>query len=152
MEYSPKDTIKLHMEQKTNEELLDIWVKNDRNEYSPKAFDVIHNILLDERWVSIPMQTEFIETKEETNEMTLGEFFSFKFMISPKLIQIIYILGAVAITVGSLVFMRERFWIGILSIIVGNLVWRLVCETAIIFFKMNEQLAMIHEDLKRSIK
>jgi len=114
---------------------------------------VIHDILLYDREISIPMQTEFIEAKEANNNITIGGFFSFQFMISSKLIQIIYILGAIGITIASfIIIMRERFWIGILSIIVGNLVWRLVCETAIIFFRMNEQLGLIHQELKRSIK
>ena len=148
MDYSPKDTIRLHMGEKTDKELLDIWVNNKRNEYTAKTFTVIQHIL-QERGVEIPPQSEFIEiTEEENKNMTLGGFFSFQFMISSKLIQIIYILGAIGITVSSLVFMRERFWIGILGIIVGNLVWRLVCETAIIFFRMNEQLGLINQELK----
>ena len=78
-------------------------------------------------------------------------------MISSKLIEIIYALGAIGITVGSLQvhMMRERLWTGILVIIVGNLIWRLVCETAIIFFRISEQLgqlALIRQDLKRSVK
>lgn len=48
--------------------------------------------------------------------------------------------------------MRERFGLGILVIIVGNLIWRLVCETAIIFFRMNKQLGMINQELKRGLK
>lgn len=149
MDYSPKGTIRLHMEQLTTDELLNIWVKNDRDEYSTKAFEAIHDILL-ERGQIIPPQKEHLEKAEKRNDnMTLGGFFSFQFMISSKLIQIIYILGAVGITVASVVSMSGRsFWIGILGIIVGNLVWRLVCETAIIFFRMNEQLGLINQELK----
>jgi len=148
MDYNPNDTIRLHMEQLTNEELLDIWIENRRDEYTDKTFVVIHDIL-EERGVTIPQQSEFIENKEENNNMTLGGFFSFQFMISSKLIQIIYILGAIGITVGSVLSMSGRsFWMGILGIVIGNLVWRLVCETAIIFFRMNEQLGLIHQELK----
>lgn len=136
------------MGDKTDEELLDIWVKNDRDEYTDKTFVVIQHIL-QERGVDIPPQTEFIETKEENNHMTLGGFFSFKFMISSKLIRIIYILGAIGISLVSVVSMSGRFfWMGILGIIGGNLVWRLVCETAIVFFRMNEQLGLIHQEVK----
>jgi len=152
MDYSPKGTIRLHMEQMTNDELRDIWVENRRDEYTAKTFTVIHDLLL-ERGIDIPLQSEFIGfTEEANNNMTLGGFFSFQFMISSMLVEIIYALGAIGITVGSLFLMRERFPIGFLSLIVGNLVWRLVCETAIIFFRINEQLGLIHYDLKRVIK
>ena len=151
MDYSPKGTILLHMEQLTNEELLNIWVKNDRDEYSEKTFVVIHDILLNDRGVSVPMQKEFTETEQENNNMTILGFFSFQTMISSKLIQIIYVLGAFGITFASSFIMREQFLYGILGIIVGNLVWRLICETAIIFFRINEQLGMINQELKRSV-
>lgn len=149
MDYTPKDTIRLYMGEKTDKELLDIWVKNDHNEYTAKTFVVIQHIL-EERGVDIPLQSEFIEVIEkENNSMTLGGFFSFQFMISGTLIKLIYILGAVGITVASVDFMSGRFfWMGILGIVAGNLVWRLVCETAIIFFRMNEQLGLINQELK----
>ncbi|MDR3586254.1 MAG: hypothetical protein P4L59_13175 [Desulfosporosinus sp.] len=88
--------------------------------------------------------------------MTIGGSFSFQLMISSKLILIIYAFGAVGVTVSSLVLMSGRFlWEGIIGIIVGNLVWKLVCETAIIYFRISDpsgQLAMIHQELKRSVK
>ena len=61
----------------------------------------------------------------------------------------------IGITVASLnVMMRKQFFIGFLCVIVGNLIWRLVCETAFIFFRINEQLGqlgLIHQELKRSV-
>lgn len=152
MDYSSKGTILLHMEQLTTEELLNIWIKNDRDEYASQTYTVIHDILM-ERGETIPKQSTFIENVEENNNMTLGGFFSFQFMISSKLIQIIYILGVIGITVASLiVIIRGQFGIGVLSIVAGSLVWRLVCETAIIFFRISEQLVMINQELKRSVK
>jgi len=41
MDYNPKGTIRLHIEQRTDEELLDIWVKNRRDKYTAKTFTVI---------------------------------------------------------------------------------------------------------------
>ena len=67
---------------------------------------------------------------------------------NPRLVQIIYFLGACALTVLSLVlFMRNSFWIGILSIIVGNLFWRLICNV-ILFFLMHDQLDLIRQKLE----
>jgi hypothetical protein len=44
-----------NMQLKDSDELLGIWIKNDRSEWSDEAFLVIHNILL-ERLGSVPQQ------------------------------------------------------------------------------------------------
>lgn len=48
-------TIRTNLEPKSSDELLHIWNKNDRNEWSPEAFDVIQSILR-ERGVSFEPQ------------------------------------------------------------------------------------------------
>ena len=48
-------TIRTSLEPKSSDELLHIWNKNDRNEWSPEAFDVIQSILR-ERGVSFEPQ------------------------------------------------------------------------------------------------
>lgn len=140
------------MKQRTNNELYDNRLNNDRGDYSQETFDIIYNILL-ERGENVSPQTAQAEiTKEETNTMTLGGFFSFQFMISSKLIQSFYIIGAITVSIVCwILFMKNHLSTGILSIIVGNLFWRLACEIAITIFRMNEQLGLIHQELKRSI-
>ena len=148
-----KDSITSHMKQRTNDELSDISVKTNSNEYSKESFDIIYNTLL-KRGENVSPQTKHAETikKEEINKMTLRKFFSFEFMMSSKLIQSAYIVGAFAVTMISwILFMRNELIIGLLSIIIGNLFWRLACEVTIIFFNMHEQLGSIHQELKRSI-
>ncbi len=72
-------------------------------------------------------------------------------MISSKLIQSFYIIGAITVSIVCwILFMKNQLAVGILSIIVGNLFWRLACEIATIIFRMNEQLSLIHQELKRS--
>lgn len=49
-------SIRHNMQSKSSEELLKIWRKNDRDEWSDEAFSIIHNILL-ERLENVPEQT-----------------------------------------------------------------------------------------------
>lgn len=122
-----------------------------KGEYSTETFDVIVDLLKEQEETN-PPKSEHIAYVEEENK-SLKNFFSFRFLISSHIIEVVYIIGIIGITVVSWnVFMRERLLIGILSIVVGNLVWRLTCETAITFFRMNEklcQLSLIHQELKR---
>ncbi len=53
--------IKKHMEQKTTDELLSIWIKNDREELSNDAFEAVKLILL-ERGENLPQQVEKTST------------------------------------------------------------------------------------------
>ena len=77
-------------------------------------------------------------------------------MISSKLIQIIYALGAVGINCWQFGFNEWTiFSDGNLGHVIGNLVWCLACEMTIISFRINEQLdqlGLIRDELKRSVK
>ena len=57
--------------QKTTDELIEIWQTNDRVEWSEMTFDVVREILQD-RGVDIPPQDEPIT--EESEKSRLGEF------------------------------------------------------------------------------
>ena len=139
------------MKQRTNAELCDIRINDDYPEYSQETFDIIYNILLERKDNGSP-QTEQVEIEKGNNNLTLGGFLSFQYLISSKLSQSSYIIGAFAVSIVCwIIFMKNPLSVGILSVIVGNLLWRLVCEIAIIFFRTNEQLGLIHQELKRDI-
>ena len=81
----------------------------------------------------------------QANGFNWNDFFSFKNMIALRIIQVIYILGAVSITIGGLICMFTfggllGFFIGLLIIAVGNVFWRVWCELIIIFFRINKTL------------
>ncbi len=66
-------SIRHSMQSKSSEELLAIWRKNDRNEWSDEAFSIIHDILF-ERFGNVPEQNSDSRTrrrskraKEKTN-------------------------------------------------------------------------------------
>ena len=78
------------------------------------------------------------------------QFLSFRHMITPSLVKFLYFAGALLITIGGVVAI---FWpehgpkdlpggqpgaVGVL--IFGNLLWRMLCELAILLFSIHEVL------------
>jgi hypothetical protein len=61
-----KRQIRSRMEEKTTEELAEIWQKNDRTEWSAEAFEVIREILLD-RLGELPPQI-MTEESDDTDD------------------------------------------------------------------------------------
>lgn len=82
----------------------------------------------------------------------MGDFFSFKRLITTQIIGAIYVIGLIAITIGGIVAMfsgsTEAIAGGIMAITIGNVVWRLVCESAIVLFNMHDKLADLHDILR----
>ena len=139
-----KDDVYRNFNSKATEDLQRIWDENNRNEYSNVAFEVIEEILK-ERNVQIKPIREPIENQKEND----GSFWSFDKMISGTLIKILYWLGVIGIIItGALMFQDDdTILLGIGLIIVGNLIWRIVCEGIIIIFKIFEKLNLIENKL-----
>ena len=85
----------------------------------------------------------------------MSDFFSFRTMITPVIIQIIFwvgvalciIFGLGAIFFGSQYGNGGIFW-GILVLIFGPLLVRIYCEILIVFFRINETLTEIKHTLE----
>jgi uncharacterized membrane-anchored protein len=91
-----------------------------------------------------------------------GGYFSFRTMITPIIVKLLYVIGMIAITIEGFVTMFSRrgtfyfgyyvsggnFWRGLLIIVVGNLIWRVVCEVIILLFSIHEILASIEKRIK----
>ncbi|RJO67503.1 MAG: DUF4282 domain-containing protein [Myxococcales bacterium] len=82
-------------------------------------------------------------------------FWGFRKLVSLSLIKIIYVLVAV---LGSLVGFLAVLWSagemrfgaavgGLISLVVGNLVWRILCEGMIVVFSIHETLVSIDKKL-----
>ncbi len=96
---------------------------------------------------------------EVTDGLTEG-YFSFRKMISPALIKVVYVIGMVGIIVAAIFMVfagtKEtedtakllRVLSALLLATVGNLVWRLICEQVILLFSIHERLASIDRSLK----
>lgn len=95
-------------------------------------------------------------------ESWLADYFTFRMFITRPFIKIIYILGALALIVFGFLSMFSSPYPyvnanvsgggsvinGLLWIVIGNLVWRVMCESAIIFFRMHDVLKSIDYSLK----
>lgn len=96
--------------------------------------------------------------RESTNTTQIkreeeGGFFSFRTMITPVIIKILYVLGAIALIIVGIVMISdnlnsrygsdEEVWIGFGLIILGNLIWRIICEGIILMFNIHERLTSI---------
>lgn len=93
-----------------------------------------------------------VDSAPAKEDSTISDFFSFRKMISPILVRIIYIIGLAAITIRGLVLLsqvsqyhEERIWIGLGIIVFGNIVWRIICEGLILLFRIHEILRSIEK-------
>lgn len=101
------------------------------------------------------------ETTVETHEDFVGRYFGFRKLITPALIKWTYGLGALAITATCVIaiispvtfidYGRDSNKVtfgGILALILGNLVWRMICEGAILLFSLHEVAVSIEDKAK----
>ena len=95
--------------------------------------------------------------------MSFEDFLDFKLFITKTFMKIIYIIGAILITLGGLAMIiggvMSPFFAGLslglggvlgglAMITLGNLGWRLVCEAIIVIFSLHERLVSIDNKTK----
>lgn len=94
-----------------------------------------------------------------------GDFFSFRKMITLQIIQIVYVIMAIIITIGALIIMFNAgggndygysrsvipggAFMGFLILVFGNISWRMWCELIIVFFRINKTLTDIEVNTKK---
>jgi hypothetical protein len=78
---------------------------------------------------------------------SFSDFLSFRYLITPAFITVIYVIGAVLITVGGIATLLSNApgagVSGIVIIVFGNLWWRIVLEFVMVLFRMNAALQSI---------
>lgn len=147
MTMKKKRSIKEYWEPLSTKRLLEIWVKNDRGEYTEEAFNIIAEILT-ERGEDLPPQEK---PKTEPHIKDSG-FWEFNVMVSRHIIQWLYSIGFVILTIsGVAVVMGGSIAIGIGVLIGGNLIWRVLCEGWILFFRIHDTLASINRKLSERL-
>lgn len=85
------------------------------------------------------------------------DFWAFRRMITPMIIQAIFWIGVIACIIGGIVFIAvegnqdegSMIAIGIALILVGPVVVRLWCEFSILFFRINETLTDIKNEISK---
>ena len=147
--------------EKESAELLEIWDKYDKDKFSDVEFEVIGN-LLKSRNINLNAPRDYSKTETHIDstknyQKTEGGFWSFDKMVSSSLIKSLYILGALGITIFSFVMFSNASeaksggaWLvllGLIYLIIGNLLWRIVCEGTIIIFKIFDKLNQIESKI-----
>ncbi|EPC02660.1 hypothetical protein L861_09965 [Litchfieldella anticariensis FP35 = DSM 16096] len=89
--------------------------------------------------------------------MNFKDFLNFDRLLSPSLIRIGYWVGIVLITISGLVgFMGAfasyggglgRALLALAGTVLGLIIWRVICEGAILVFSLNDRLAEIRDRL-----
>jgi uncharacterized protein DUF4282 len=78
----------------------------------------------------------------------ISDFFSFRYLITPTFIRVIYVIGALLITLSAVAYLSvpstgSGLVQALLVVIVGNLWWRIVLELVMVLFRINDSLAAI---------
>lgn len=115
------------------------------------------------KWCGTDFREDYLATLRPSGDLSsvLLDFFLFKDMISPALIKIIYFFGAIFGTAATIIYAWKAYsfwslsyqvanngvlWVLIIfGVIVGNLIWRLACETWILFWSIHETLVSINK-------
>ncbi|GAB2497546.1 hypothetical protein GCM10008929_18120 [Alkalibacterium psychrotolerans] len=72
-------------------------------------------------------------------------YFKFDRMITPRIIEIIFVIGLVVTVLAGLAVMSQSVLAGILIILIGPLMIRINCELIIVVFKIHEALQDIRQ-------
>ena len=92
----------------------------------------------------------------DERRISMSEYISFKRFITPTFIMIIYILGALVVTIGSFLLMLAgasvggtgvAVILGIIMLIFGNLAWRILCEYWVVQFRIYEEIAALNRHM-----
>jgi hypothetical protein len=73
----------------------------------------------------------------------MNEYLSFRRMVTPVIIQVIFWIAVVAIVIAGIVQLSEGEIGGILVILLGPIAARIYAEILIVIFRINEDVAAI---------
>lgn len=75
----------------------------------------------------------------------MNEYLTFDKFITPIIIQIIFWLGIAGIVIMSLLAIMQSPLAGLVTLIIGPIVWRIYMEIVLVIFKINDNLAAIRK-------
>lgn len=85
----------------------------------------------------------------QTGEGTLGDYLLFRRMLIPLFIQVIFWIGVGFILVSGLGTMALSVTLGLVTLVLGIILWRAVCEIIILAYRINETLTSIDNKLSK---
>lgn len=117
--------------------------------------------------VASPQREPKVFTPRDHRQHWLMDFLDFRMMISTQIIKSIWSIGTLLLLIGLLLYVLmigvmqfQRFGITFLELlmllalllgsVLTNILWRLICESAIVFFKMHETLEEMNRNIERS--
>lgn len=82
--------------------------------------------------------------------MAIKDFFSFRRMLTPLIIQVLFWIGlGFCVIAGLITLFTGHILMGLETLIFGPLLIRIACELVILFFRMNETLTDISNTLAK---
>ena len=136
------------------EKVIKQYPDSKEAEYASKQIENINNMSAVEKQRNKEKLIDIKDTytPQIKNKEKLG-FFSFRTLITPDIIKILYVLGFIALTIVGFVMMVNYYetyelFIGLGVILVGNILWRLLCEGIILMFNVHEILDSIEKKIK----
>ncbi len=78
----------------------------------------------------------------------MNEYLTFRKMITPAIIQVLFWLGLITVVISGIAAMfnpQGGFWAGLMILVFGSIGWRVYCELIIVFFQMNSALGEIRD-------
>jgi Domain of unknown function (DUF4282) len=76
----------------------------------------------------------------------MNDFFAFRKMITPVIIQIVFWIGVVVCVIGGLVSIVQGDVAGIFMMLIGPVVVRIYCELIIVAFRMLDTMQKIEKN------
>jgi len=77
----------------------------------------------------------------------VGDFFAFRTLITPRFIQILFVLGLLGLVLAFIgAVSSDQALAGILILVFGTLYWRIICELFYVFFRISDTLVSIKAD------
>ena len=97
------------------------------------------------------------------SDKLVNRYFGFRLLVTPWAIKAIYVIGIVAILINgwNVYQVSQKSWFvgtsfalecqlkGIAIMVLGNLIWRLACETWIVLFSICDSLLVIRSQNRR---
>jgi hypothetical protein len=90
------------------------------------------------------------------NGFNSKDFMDFKQLIIPSIMKIIYlVIGVLIVLIGLIVMFTggvQGFFGGLIGIILGELFWRICCESMLVMFLIYEELKTVNQSVRDRMK
>jgi len=93
-----------------------------------------------EKQEELEVKEDSIEAHAAAAENWLVDFFAFKLFITKPFIRIIYVVGVLGLIFSSFYAMfsiGQVLW-GIMLLVLGNILWRIICEVEMVVFHIHD--------------